>query len=437
MTQVILFFVLILIMYFIKGRKFGILFFPLMLILSWWFVPWSGHLIPGIFGMTTFEVLLYLGVIQSVFFNSKRFSHNNHLVYIKTSFIFLILFGSIGLITLSKDKDFGSLFFRNATLIPLLVIVLFIKTINTKEKLLFMVNAFIISTSIFAIVLLTNYIFKSFTYNLGDRMDINVRLGGIPTIPFRFQTYYSAVPLGASLAAIFAFFLPLLAQKVFFEKKHLYIFPSILLIISIFLAGTRGAWLALISSLLFFLIISPGLKRKVVILTSLLLMGIFVYIFIIEFSNDLINDRLLSISDMNNDKNYIQRLYYIDVAMNSLSKNLWGIGFGREGRVIINEHNMYSFIALGTGIVGVIIFVLLLFYFVRITIKQSKQSIGYMQALSIGGATSIICILINGTSDSILMESFQANAISIIIAFLVVTVSINKEQKVIIAKENL
>lgn len=438
MIQIILFFIFIVFFYFFKGRKYGSLFFPIIIISFWWYTPGSGNFFPGVYSISTIEIFLYTGLFYVAFYKVNFTHKTQKYLFIKYSFIVLFLLGLVGLMFLSNDKKFGSLYLRNAILIPLLTIILFVKIINSQKKLIFFVKILSYSTLVFVILLLINYYFSSFHFNLFDRLDLNIRLGGIPSIPFNFITYYSAVPLASSLSLIFVFLMPFSIHNLLVKRKINYLLFLLLTILAIFLTGTRGAWIALAISLLTTLAIYPSLKNKLIIIFSFLILTVFTYLLADYFSNQMIDDRIDSFSNINQDVNYIKRLEYIQISTDGILKNFWGIGFGRENRLITNEHNMFAFIGLGTGIIGLLLFVIILFYFLRVTYWGIKHSVGDLQLISLGGFGMVVCIIINGMSDAILMESFQSNSTSIILALSLASVNIiSKKRQILTNNINL
>ena len=183
----------------------------------------------------------------------------------------------------------------------------------------------------------------------------------------------------------------------------------------IFLAGSRGAYIAVTLVAVFYLgnRIDFRLLVKISVVVGLLLT------ITSNFSDDNNqSDRIDTLSSLDEDASFLYRIQMIQLGFETLKKQPQGIGFGRENRITNNEHNIYVFIGLGTGLIGLVIY-LYSFFLIRKTINITLKFTCTEKEKQIlfGGKLAILAILINGLSDSIVMESFQSIGIFICFGF--------------------
>ena len=223
-------------------------------------------------------------------------------------------------------------------------------------------------------------------------------MGGIPQVPFGTWAYLGSVQIGALLSVSAAFTLGLT------HINNSLRFMILALIVYLLLrAGSRGSMLAVCVIFMFALkryLIGNGLSRKAffrVLLAVIFLSPIFLNI------GDIIvlNDRLNSLQNLDQDGSFGYRLLSIVNGWNELIEHPFGSGFAREGKVIFNEHNLFVWVAVAMGLPGL----LFLLYKIRIL---WKSDVYYLRLL-------VIALLVNGFSDPMLMEGIQSLFVSMVV----------------------
>jgi len=332
----------------------------------------------------------------------------------KIVFLFLVLtiFGGMGLVLFSNDQYFGSLYFRNSSIIPISLIIIILITIKNDLQIEKITKIFLLSSGVFCALLLMNYMFRSFHELTLINTIMGNRLGGQPTFPFKFKVQYDPVSLGIALSNLAPFFLSFLIYYINKAKKVIYFVPFLLILLVIFLTGTRSAWIACIVSsgiVLLFSADKKGKKRIYIILVILIGVGIQYQSF---YLNPALAERVSSFIKIQSTINFLSRLELFKLGVTIFFKNPLGIGYGRLNRVISNEHNMYTFIALGSGIVGILAFLGILIIIFKILVKGFKNGMRmrFKKALCLGGIGTIIALAINGMADPLFIEAFGVNS---------------------------
>ena len=130
-----------------------------------------------------------------------------------------------------------------------------------------------------------------------------------------------------------------------------------------------------------------------------------IYLQIVSINEEL-SIRLSSLLNLENDNNVIGRLSIYSTNLDLVSNNFFGIGFGRNNREIMNEHNLYFFIALGTGIVGLILFLNILLILSKIFVKSIKRTSKFSRMVVIGSFGSLISLVINGLTANVISTHY-------------------------------
>jgi O-antigen ligase len=374
---------------------------------------WFVHLPTGeqliFYNLTFFDVFLVFAVLRKLPKIVPVKSLNIKKIFI--CYFILIFIGLFSLLFLSDDLKFGFYFLRSSLILPALIILFFINYIDDLNKFNIIHKFFNYSLLLFSSFLLINFFYDGFIgsndYNLN-------RLGGVPLIPFGVWGYIGSVQLGSLYAIIFAFFIPYWIPKVF--KSPVITITLLLVLTIIFLSGSRGAYITVcIIALIYFV----GNFKLTSYINILVVTSIF-FVLILNFRNDINqSSRLDTLSSLEEDHSFLYRIQMMQLGYEILTKQPQGIGFGRENRITNNEHNIYVFIGLGTGLIGLIIY-LYSFFLINKIINITRKLICTEKEKQIlfGGKLSIIALLINGLSDSIVMESFQSIGVFICFGFI-------------------
>lgn len=346
------------------------------------------------------------------FFQSKR---NEIFVLYKNKTFFFTLFFSLFLLLssiYSEDRNETIKYAFNSTLnYGLLFFTLFIPILlhklDKKDIFQTLTFSFIFGLTLNCTIELTRYYLEYI--NNG-------------TLPF---TTYSFREISNSLV----FYFPALLILLFPERKK-YSFYLILLLISFsfILLGTlsRGAWLAiLVSCITFFLLI----KNWKVPLAALILIGItFVTLKLITNENNiLLFSKLEQTSSSNRYANGTQ-----GTALEMIrDKPILGYGYGNNVydsvynekvsqhpdwiyKKSIGPHNTFLFIWFGCGIIGLTLFISLIFSSITSLVKKLKSNCAYTRNTSL----VLITVMVSYLLTRGMFEQMDIKPIGIIIGFL-------------------
>jgi len=386
----------------------------------WWFTPTTRDYLPIPF-LSPIEALLYVLLLYVLFFEDAPLKR-----YISLSgppmkltvvgFAFLFVFGLTTLLVGSRDIAYGSYYLRNASILPLAIILIGGFGLHERRQLLFVMDVFVAGTAVFCLVLLTNYLMRTYDPESLINTNFGARLGGHPTFPFRFRVLYDPVSLGVALSTLFPFLASWSIHSFGQVRGKLGSFVLLLVLGVVFATGTRGAWIALVASAVFVFFLYGNKKSKI------LLLGFFSVVVILFIESDLMSvnpilaERVVSLQDVSSQGNLEYRIELINKAWDILLANPLGLGFGRFHRPIMNEHNMYMFIAMGTGLVGLIVFCIILLSLFQSLRKGYSISDSTTKALCAGGLGSLVALVINGLGDASIMEAYQTQVIFLVIA---------------------
>lgn len=161
--------------------------------------------------------------------------------------------------------------------------------------------------------------------------------------------------------------------------KILLILITIYFLFGVIFAQSRGAWIALVICFpIYFLIGKQKISKKIflIVLVLLLIISILIMIVIIfpEYSMKLY-DRLMTIRNPREAASI--RPYIWSVALEEWKKNpIWGIGlFNFSSVYIIDPHNIYVAILCELGLIGLIIWIFLLFSLYKIAKSNKYRSL--------------------------------------------------------------
>lgn len=372
---------------------------------------WFVHIPTGeqlfLFNLTFFDVFLVIVVFSKII---KRVTLKSyHIKYILRCYYILIFLGLVSLLLFSEDLKFGSYFLRSSLILPTLILLLFVNYVDDLNKFNLVFKYFNFGFLLFSFFLLSNYLFDGFAGS--NDYSLN-RLGGFPNFPFGHWGYTGSVQLASLYVCIFSFFFPYWISSI---KSSTSIINLLFALIIIFLTGSRGAYITTIIVVILYSINNFNVKfyfRIIIIVITLLAISL-------NLSQEINqSERIDTFSALNEDSSFLYRIEMIELGYETLIKYPQGIGFGRENRITNNEHNFYAFIGLGTGLLGLMIY-LYSFFLISRTINITRKFIctEKEKQILLGGKLIILAILINGLSDSIVMESFQSIGIFICFGF--------------------
>lgn len=334
------------------------------------------HINLNVFGLPVYvtELFLILTVvlvfINSIFFkDGKLFINSNQRVEFLLFYIVFIISLTRGLIS-NRDIVFtlrqSAIIYYSAFyfLVPIIL--------NSFRKIKLYFSVLVICTSVLALLRL-----------------FRVEIPGLGS----FSYYY------ISLSLIFLLFLSLLTK----EKVLKFFLYSLILIhlIIIMLSEVRAAWMGLLSAILFIIFIFfkiPVMRKNLkkillMVILTILILTIILPIFLISYPSSIedIKDEFVSIYKFRDletvsARNVMWRLFvWRDIIDLSLEKPIIGYGFGTPFQSetlekigwadysgdenFTDPHNSYLSILFRTGFVGLIIFLIIIFRFFKLSIN--------------------------------------------------------------------
>lgn len=408
--------------------KYKLVIVPLSIICLWWFgidtrdklmiqrVPLS-----MVINMTFFIIAT---MFLAVTFNWKN-KINSPIKLLLKFYGFIFIIGLWGLVFLSHDSYNGTFYFLNTAILPVLIIFNFWFFINDEEELEKSIKFFLLTTVVFSFILLINFATRQFAADSLINTTYGTRIGGIPQFPFNFRVYYDPVSLGVVLSDIFPLFLAYMIFKLSKKFSYLWLSTLILLLVVIFFTGTRSAWVALVISSAFVLIFNKqGIKKTKLLFIVALLFAVLYQLFSKDINLTIIT-RLQSLEQVQKDQNLQGRIDLFLEGLRVAINNPFGIGFGRLNREIIYEHNFYTYILLGLGFIGLILYLLVFGVIFNCLKKTFKSGDIFYKNIALGGLGVLMAFLINGLADNSISENFQANGVFIALALAMVSYRLN------------
>jgi len=336
-------------------------------------------------------IILLLTVISGIlkwFLNTKfkfKFNKYNDILII---FSLILLINTIFSINMSGSlRDFAM------NILSVLLIIVMINNLKNREKLIKIMN-FIIYASFFATVYGIYQYFAGVPMQSGwvdPNSNISIRVFSTFENPNLFAEYLLLV-------------IPLSLIKVINEKgKNRFIFLFILLIqiIAMGLTFSRGGWLGLIILVAVFILL---MKRDLII--KLIPFGLISLFFI----PDSIIMRIKTIGDLSDSSNYYRFQIWQKAIEIIKDFFLTGVGLGFESfRAISNlyikdfspyhAHNTYLEIGIEIGIVGLIVFLMIIYKAFSDVKNQNDKNI---KIYVVGLMSGILGLLVHGIAEHIL-----------------------------------
>lgn len=396
--------------------RYGTLVFVIFIVGLWWlgidtvdrfFIP-----------RTSLSLLMCVSTIIFLLIFKRKYTiinkkHDKPLYLLRIYFVGLFFLGLYGLLQYSKDTYNGTNYLLNTTILPFLILWIMWIVIDNDNEIELVLKLFYFTTTFFSIDLLYNYFNHLFVSTSLINTVAGTRLGGSPTFPFPFHVQYDPVSLGVTLSDIFPLFLSYVLFKFKKHFSYIYFIPLVLIIITIFLTGTRSAWIALSVSSILFISYGKISKARIKLIIALLISAVIIYNNYSYEINETLISRINSLQNIQSAGNFLQRVNMLNLGLDVTFSNPFGIGFGRLNRIIMNEHNLYTFITLGTGIIGLFIFLVIIFlicYYIR---KNKHENNELRKNITLGGMGVLLAFLINGFADASIMETFQTTGVFI------------------------
>ena len=249
-------------------------------------------------------------------------------------------------------------YYIGTIVVPFLIFVIICNIKLTQSFLKNFFNLLILSGVIISLVSL--YIFISVGLS-----DIG-RIGGL-------WTSYNI--LSAYLMILFMFNLSFIINKNKNDKLYLYLVSIILILLGIFLTLTRGVWLAMVITIIIFVIRKPK-----IIIPSLFFIGIIVFLFY-----DTIYSRFLTVKYFGSDVSSLGRMQAWISSLILIKNNMF-LGYGFDSYVhlrdsvfpvyfidVVHSHNTYLRTILEMGLIGFLLYFSFIFKAYIYTIRLNKN----------------------------------------------------------------
>lgn len=336
--------------------------------------------------------LLFWFFIFLIFKNTKLKIYNFKRINVMLIFVvFLYL-----LITLifSTDKINSIILLLKLT-VPYILSILLLNIINTKEKFNIFINILVCSGAFASLYGCIQYFFGLSDYVLQS-------IGGI--------VVYRAV--GAfNLPNVFASFLVLIIPFMFYkikvtQNKFIKLINIISLIITLtclYLTYSRWAIICLVIAFSIYLIrrilhqiIHKRIRlNKKILLISPMILGVVIFL-INKYFND------IYVLFFNRESNDIRKSS-IMYAIEKFNENIWGYGLGNGNNGIILD-STYVNLLLDTGLIGLILFSVLLFT-VYVGFKRSSNSNISLGNIYNIASISLLIFILNGVLETVLYNT--------------------------------
>ena len=244
--------------------------------------------------------------------------------------------------------------------------------------------------------------------------------------------------LGAYLVIVFPFILAQMASSKRTSSQIVFFICAAVTAICIVLTWSRGAWLGAIVALVVFLIVY-NFRTVWFILISASAVPLLAYV----LPTDIIN-RFLSIFKME-DSSILHRFKIWNGAMSMISDNIFtGIGVGQSAfdavfpkyaelgtETVEHTHSLYLQIFAELGIVGLVLFAIIIFMFVQkcfVGIKTRRRG-GKSRNMIAAGLASVCASLVMGVTDYIWYNTRVLLIFWIMIGLTVALTKINEREK--------
>ena len=252
---------------------------------------------------------------------------------------------------------------------------LIVNLMRTKEWILRCFKAMVASATIVSCMAIVQYIFGRLNRSTLDLRYFSNIKGRVTVI------FGNANLLGFYLAMVFPLALYFLLQTSGLKKKILPFCSCLAFLFAIVFTWSRGAWLALLVSLLVFLLIYT---RKTLRYLVLLLLATPLAVFWLP---DSVRQRFLSIGSFS-DSSVAYRLYTWKGTWQAIKEYfVSGVGYGDEAYAQIypafaysgmetapHSHNLFLQILFSLGIFGLLIFLVIAFLFIQRNLENIKST---------------------------------------------------------------
>jgi len=283
--------------------------------------------------------------------------------------VMLILSGVLLSILFNENYRAGFGIFKSWFLVPILFSFLLYIIFDSKENLEKVFLSIYLSAAIVGFI---SIVYKTL---------------GIVTYDNRLEAFYSspnylAIYLSSSIFFGFYFIAKSFLEKAYSKKFFVHLFLTLLLLLSLYFTYSYGAWLAVFIALLFTIFFSVPQKK---FLISILFFIIAATILVFQFNTS----KFSSLVNFSQRSSFSSRIMIWDASFLMIKQNpVWGIGPGNFQNSYLSlqkyfspylewavpqPHNIFIAFWLQSGFMGLIGFLLLLFFIFKIFFEINKN----------------------------------------------------------------
>jgi hypothetical protein len=320
------------------------------------------------------------------------------------------LFGALGMVH-DLDPAFGPAYWRWTSLYPLAILIAILAFVRTSGEAWRLARTLVMGSGAFAGLSVWMWATEriiSTASTLGG-----ARLGGMAYTP-GVSFYWDPVSLGSTLAICLPFSLGLFLGS---DKALDRVMSGIACCIitgAIVASGIRAAWIGAPLGILVVLALRAAARPRALLwgIVLLPLVAIVAQVMVDSLSgNDVIMTRIASLANVSSDPNLVIRQGYWQFHWNDIVNNpIIPMGYYYLGG-LGNPHNMYIFLAMGTGMFGLACFASLLGYLGLHFWRGSRGEDLRVSSLASAGAGALVTLLVVGISDSSFMDSWTTGVI--------------------------
>ncbi len=340
---------------------------------------------------------LFIIFLFGFFIYSKYNDFNNKELYKnKKPFLFkiiiLFVFWLFLSIFWSQDKELATYFFiKLITAVALFFVTINLK-INIKKVFIIILISILLYSGLGLFQFFSQKTFSSTIFGLTEYNLSNPGVSIVDTPEKRWLRSYSVFPhpniFGGYIVVLLFFLIYIFLNKKYSNnKKVLLIISLTILFLSLITSFSRSAWLSFFIGLIIIFVFNLYKKNKESNLKLIKIFSLFLLItiiFYLIFPNT-IKSRLL-INNEKENKSVVERVEYISQAKNIIKKNLLlGVGGGnyssfnyikddikQPGWYYQPVHNVYILIFTELGLIGILLFLTIIFYPLYFLIKNIK-----------------------------------------------------------------
>lgn len=328
-------------------------------------------------------IMLLLSGLIDYFINTRKkdrlHKRKTHLFIVMSSLYFFYL---MTYFYSENTNYFGKKLEIGLSLITIPLSFYLINSILTKSALLFFKKAYVFGVSFFSIIFLSHvFIYKNDRYPKGV-FDVNFIRSSINELPIiNTHPIYASIFFGIGILFLLSLF-----KKI---KRPVFIPIFILLTLSISILSSKMVIISLLIIIMIYLFVSITNIKYRLLSISLVLLISFLSIIYVPNLNYRFNELFKSTTYQNIDKyNSTSIRNEINLCSFELLKKSWQFGYGigdvqdelnncyaLKSDILLqkqyNTHNQYLSIWLGTGILGLISFLYMLFFNFKLAIKHN------------------------------------------------------------------